>query len=310
VRPGFNSSRSHCCEWGMTWFSVTHNALFAASKLVGVLIDIDVSEGRPDETNRFALSWADWGLASCVPALSALWRSLSNDAVAAGVWAVPRGFCGGVGRLKEIKLVLVVAEPGDPQEYETYDENLPPFERLAHIFNVVYHCFSTERDRFYKNVGYILKSCWPDLSFAQRMRRVWITESVLCSAAKEGGHVPPVVHRQCRDDYLSRQIELLKGRTIVALGRKAQARLGSVKGVVGATSVAPPGCNFKGAKESWDCIAEIVRKRTQCWSTSLTVRTTDRTEPGSRKSLRRARIVADVRSLCSRNTHRCRLEET
>src|SRR5262249_50849929 len=158
---------------------------------------------------------------------------------------VPRGFCGGVGSLKEIELVLVVAEPGDPHEYETYDETVPALERLADIFQVVYQCFETERDQFHKNVGYILKSCWPDLSFAQRMRRVWITESVLCSASQEGGHVPMAVHRQCQDAYLSRQIKLLTGRTIVALGRKAQARFGNVDGILTAASVAPPGCNFK-----------------------------------------------------------------
>jgi hypothetical protein len=174
---------------------------------------------------------------------------------------IPRGFCGATGALQEVEVVLIVAEPGDPHAFEAYEASSSPLEKLSTVFDYAYRCFEVGHDRFHKNVAYILESCWPELPFADRMRRVWITESSLCSAVQEGGHVPSAVHRQCRDQYLQAQLTLLSGRTIVALGKKAQDRIGRDPNLVVASSVAPPGCNFKGAKQSWNRVAEIVRSR-------------------------------------------------
>jgi hypothetical protein len=154
-----------------------------------------------------------------------------------------------------------VAEPGDPHPSEAYAADASPLEKLARVFQYVYQCFETGHDQFHRNVRALLGLCWPHLAFPDQMRCVWITESSLCSAAREGGHVPAAVHRQCHAQYLKRQLELLSGRTIIALGKKAQHRVGRMEGVLSAAAVAPPGCNFKGARQSWERVAEVVRMR-------------------------------------------------
>jgi hypothetical protein len=174
---------------------------------------------------------------------------------------MPRGFCGATGTLSEVEVVFIVAEPGDPHSSEAYEADASPYEKLSCVFQYVYQCFETGHDQFHRNVRDILGSCWPNLVFHDQMRRVWITESSLCSAAREGGHVPISVHRQCREQYLKRQLALLSDRIVVALGRKAQYRVGRIEGVLNAASVAPPGCNFKGARQSWERVAEVVRMR-------------------------------------------------
>lgn len=174
---------------------------------------------------------------------------------------IPRGFCGAVGTVDEVELVLIVAEPGDPHTIEAYDPEASPFDKFSVVCRYVYRCFETGQDQFHRNVRYILDRCWPSTIFQDQMRRVWITESSLCSAEREGGHVPSSVHRQCGSQYLKRELELLSGCTFVALGNKAQMRLKGNRNVLAAASVAPPGCNFKGARDSWDRIARVVRNR-------------------------------------------------
>ena len=103
--------------------------------------------------------------------------------------------------------------------------------------------------------------CWPDASFEQHMRRVWITDSVLCSAEVEGGSVPRPAAVECRSRYLEAQLNLFPNATVAALGRKACRRLAGRRGVLQAFAVAPPGCNFRGARPSWEAIARSVRER-------------------------------------------------
>lgn len=91
-----------------------------------------------------------------------------------------------------------------------------------------------------------------------------MTESVLCSATKEGGSVSAAAARECGKRYLAAQLELLPHALIVALGRKAENRLRDIgfTNFLYAFAVAPPGCNFSGARESWERIPiEIRRKR-------------------------------------------------
>jgi hypothetical protein len=82
-------------------------------------------------------------------------------------------------------------------------------------------------------------------------------DAYLCSAKQEGGSVPAKCWRACARDYLSPQLRLLQDRPIVALGRKAQGRVGSC-GVpfIKAFSVAPPGCNYRKARPSWEVIPD------------------------------------------------------
>ncbi len=169
---------------------------------------------------------------------------------------VPRGFCGATGRLEEVQLILVVAEPGDPLTNETHTG-------IESAFKKAYECFSDKITQFHLNVREILDLCWPNEIFDMQMRRVWLTESVLCSAPKETGPVKASVARTCIRRYLSKQLELFPGALVVALGGKARDRL-KCNGIVDffhAYAAAPPGCNvFKHkAKLSWQAIAEKLR---------------------------------------------------
>jgi len=171
---------------------------------------------------------------------------------------VPRGFCGATASLEDVALILVVAEPGDPQPNERH----PPtaHEALDSTIRYAYECFRSGRDQFHRNIRQILDLCWPGEDFDAHMRRTYITESVLCSAKEEGAAVPTKVGRVCRARFLDRQLELFPQAVVAALGSKAANRLKGREFVRG-FAAAPPGCNFRGAQESWAAIAEEVRRR-------------------------------------------------
>lgn len=171
---------------------------------------------------------------------------------------IPRGFCGATGELGEVALVLVVAEPGNPYDGVSYPSD--PREALHATYEHSYECHRDGRDQFHRNIRGILNQCWPSLSFEDHMRRTWITESVLCSAAKEGDAVPMRVERACRAQFLEKQLALFPEATIASLGAKARKRLAGL-GVIAAGSVAPPGCNRREARESWQMIVNAVRSR-------------------------------------------------
>jgi hypothetical protein len=171
---------------------------------------------------------------------------------------VPRGFLGAAGKLKDIELILVFAEPGDPHEGEKH-------EGLASAYSYATFAFEVGKDQFHRNVRTILDKCWPNLSFEDQMKKVWMVDSVLCSAKREGGPVSAAVAAECGKRYLSAQLRLLPDALIVALGKKAQNRLLSLgfTRFLAVFSVAPPGCNFRGATESWNRIPGELRRANQ-----------------------------------------------
>jgi len=155
-------------------------------------------------------------------------------------------------------LVLVAAEPGDPLPSESHVADTPE-ELLAAVCDFVYRVYKDPATTFQSNMRRIIDLCWPGLSFDEQLRRVWITESVLCSAARERGSVPKAMWSQCGTVYLRRQVDLLADRPVVALGRKASdrlARLGIAHHSFGAA--APPGCNFRGVRDGWTRIRELL----------------------------------------------------
>ncbi|ONU46915.1 hypothetical protein A8E62_33190 [Burkholderia cenocepacia] len=91
-----------------------------------------------------------------------------------------------------------------------------------------------------------------------------MTDSVLCSAARECGPVPREMEKGCATRFLIPQLSQFPRATIVALGRKAEGRLSraGVRNFESAYSVAPPGCNQAAARLSWERVAEVVRART------------------------------------------------
>jgi len=168
---------------------------------------------------------------------------------------VPRGFLGASGALNEVELVLVFAEPGDPQEGESHTG-------LESAYEYATFSFETGKDQFHRNVRHVLDSCWPELSFEQQMHKVWLTDSVLCSARKECGPVSAGASRACGNRYLRAQLELFPGALVAALGGKAQERLRALgfTSFISAYAAAPPGCNRREAQASWDQIPLELRR--------------------------------------------------
>ncbi|MGF6239768.1 hypothetical protein P3T42_001500 [Paraburkholderia sp. GAS38] len=176
---------------------------------------------------------------------------------------VPRGFCGATGAVDEVRLILVCAEPGDPHSGESHTGDATASGLLDSACEYAWYGFSSGKDLFHRNVRKILDLCWPDADFETQMRRTWITDSVLCSAQKEGGRVSIKVERECARRFLAPQVRLFDKAVVAALGKKAERRLkiAGIEGFISAGSVAPPGCNHVGVYESWLRLAKLVRER-------------------------------------------------
>ena len=178
---------------------------------------------------------------------------------------VPRGFYGATGDLEEVSLVLVLAEPGDPSPNPGPEEC---YEDVESAFDFTGHCFLTAGGQGHENVRNLICRCLPGLSLVDAMRKVWITESVLCSAPFPGATVGAGIERFCAERYLLSQLRLFPHATIAAMGSKAVTRLRRYQAqisnrVVKCGAVFPPGCNFKSTKDSWDRLVEIVTRQGQ-----------------------------------------------
>lgn len=168
---------------------------------------------------------------------------------------VPRGFVGALGRLEEVKVVILLAEPGDPHGVEAYRGRNQIEQTFAYTFKVL----DEGTDLFHRNLKYLLDRLFPKLSLKDQLRKAWITETYLCSAPQEAGPVPVVAERECTSRYLAGQLELLDGLPVIALGGKAYKRASRVPSACNlkqAFSVGPPGCNQRKARPSWDAAAE------------------------------------------------------
>ena len=94
---------------------------------------------------------------------------------------VPRGFYGATGELEEVTLVLVLAEPGNPSPNPGPEEC---YEDVESAFGFTGYCFLTGGGQGHENVRHLICRCFPGLSLVDAMRKVWITESVLCSRSR------------------------------------------------------------------------------------------------------------------------------
>lgn len=169
---------------------------------------------------------------------------------------VPRGFFGATHDISEVELVLIVAEPGDPVAGESH-------HNIDAAYQYAGYALRTRRDTFHRNLRAIIDSCWPYLTFEQQMRKVWVTESVLCSAQRECGPISRSVSLACGQRYLLGQLSLFPNALIVALGRKAQARLTALgwSKFLSTGAAAPPGAYRRDVQESWRKIPEELELR-------------------------------------------------
>jgi hypothetical protein len=152
----------------------------------------------------------------------------------------------------------VFAEPGNPHDGESHSGIQSAYEYAG-------SCFMASKDLFHKKVRKILDICWPALTFEQQMRKAWLTESVLCSAKREGGSVSNAASRACGQRYLRQQLALFPSALVVALGRKAQMRLQALRfdRFLPASAASPPGCNRPEADESWRRIGAELQRRAE-----------------------------------------------
>ena len=166
----------------------------------------------------------------------------------------PRGYTGATGSLSDVKLVLVVAEPGEPPENARPQPSAEPADLVDLLASKIGRTFKDGGGAFHRNVRYLLERCWPGMPFLEQMKHTWITEGVLCSAAATTGPVPKVVETECAQRYLKKQLALLTGAFVIALGKKAESRLKRVGVTANAVVFAAglPGGYAKGAKPSWD----------------------------------------------------------
>ena len=133
---------------------------------------------------------------------------------------IPRGFWGALGSLEEVRLVMVLAEPGYPKDGR-------PQTGLESAFDATGRTYKLGTDIGHSNVRYIVGLCFPDRSFVEAMRKVWITESVLCSIPKGDptGKVPREVENHCAKTFLLPQLRLFHNPIVAAMGGKAYSRL-------------------------------------------------------------------------------------
>lgn len=163
---------------------------------------------------------------------------------------VPRGYGGATGTPDDVRLVLVMSEPGEPEADESFTADATPVQIIGAVCRRTYLALSEERDQYHRNLRHILGLIFPGTGLEQQMRRTWITRSVLCSASA-AGDMPAAASRECRIGYLERQLELFAGARVVALGVAAGKRLKGHPGLLEAGDPAPPGCHQRGARESW-----------------------------------------------------------
>jgi hypothetical protein len=163
---------------------------------------------------------------------------------------IPRGFLGATGDLRDVEVVMVVSEPGQPHLDEAYDPALSPRELLMCGLRHTYSCLKDSKDLFHKNVRGFMQRLWPDLDFDEELRHVWLTEGRLCSIEKEIGSTRDTI---CATTFLKKQLELLAHASVVAFGRKAQFYLRGLNVAhIEATALAPPAANSSSARLSWN----------------------------------------------------------
>ena len=124
-----------------------------------------------------------------------------------------------------------------------------------------------ETDEFHRNVRCILDLVLPGLTFDDQLAKAWITNTYLCSAARETGPVSASAEKECAGRYLRAQLQLLSGRPVVALGTKAKRRALRLCQAIPdlrdrlffAYAASPPGARSPQALPSWRTAAEKAR---------------------------------------------------
>jgi len=128
---------------------------------------------------------------------------------------IPRGFIGATGKPEDVEVVMVFSEPGHPHHGEGHDSNASPIDLMRSGMAHVHKCYKTRTDTFHSNVRWFMSQLYPNLTFDEQLRHIWLTEGRLCSIDNEIGSTRD---RTCAAFYLTRQIALLPNAVVVAFG--------------------------------------------------------------------------------------------
>ena len=79
---------------------------------------------------------------------------------------VPRGFYGALGDVSDVRLVMVLAEPGPPGNDEVHTGMISAFEYAE-------RCYLEGGGQGHRNVRSIIGRCFPGLPLRQAMCKVW-----------------------------------------------------------------------------------------------------------------------------------------
>ena len=172
---------------------------------------------------------------------------------------VPRGFYGALGGLSEVRLVMVLAEPTTPGIDEDHTGGIDS------AFAYAGQCYRYGDDPGHANTRSIIQKCFSG-SWSEVMRKVWITNSVLCTPLpkkSQGGKKFRSCEDYCGERYLLSQLLLFPHAVIAAMGTKVHDRVKRLR-----RSIPPgfninryispyrPGCYSPSASASW---AKLVR---------------------------------------------------
>ena len=125
------------------------------------------------------------------------------------------------GELAEVEFVIVLAEPGNPKPAEGYLGSVAPAALVRRVVDFV-HGTHVERDGAVQCiVRWFLKRRFPGMDFDEQLRRVWITQSRLCSLNQSGASYREPLYLLCRDDYLAAQLQLFPAPTTPSRHRGA-----------------------------------------------------------------------------------------
>ena len=177
---------------------------------------------------------------------------------------VPRGFVGAFGSLDDVRVVILLAEPGDPGDgkrlpAERYNEGADLVEQTCEY---TFQCLSESHSAFHKNLRFVLDCLFPGERLDDQLTKAWITETYLCSASVPAGSVPRPAENECAGKFLAPQLRRLEGLPVIALGGKAFKRAKTHvprDRLRKAYSVGPPGCNHAPARPSWEAAAKWAR---------------------------------------------------
>ena len=157
-----------------------------------------------------------------------------------------------------MKLRLYFSSPSQATltQWEKYS---PSRNTLRQVSQHTYRQLEGSDEQFHRNLRYVLELLFPRMALQDQLRKTWITETYLCSAPQEAGPVPGNAEKECASRYLSKQLDLLDGRPVIALGTKAynRAKRIGVQDLFKAYAIAPPGCNSRECSPFLDSSCQV-----------------------------------------------------